>query len=120
MMANRGQLCVGIDPSSELLSLWGLEDSAQGAEIFARTIVNSSTGRVGVVKPQIAFFERFGSAGFAALERTISDAKQAGLLVISDAKRGDIGSTMEGYLQTWLGKTSTLASSAVTVSPFLG
>ena len=118
--ATSGHLCVGIDPNAELLDSWGLEDSAQGLESFSRSVLESVIDRVGVIKPQIAFFERFGSAGFAVLEKLIAEAREAGLLVIADAKRGDIGSTMQGYLEAWLGRNSSMLSSAVTVSPFLG
>ncbi|AQA24185.1 orotidine 5'-phosphate decarboxylase [Rhodococcus sp. MTM3W5.2] len=77
-------------------------------------------GDVALVKPQVAFFEAYGSAGYAVLERTISVVRAAGTLVIADAKRGDIGSTMAAYSQAWLGEDAPLASDAVTVSPYLG
>ena len=73
-----------------------------------------------LVKPQVAFYERFGSAGYAVLEETIGDLRSAGCLVVSDAKRGDIGSTMAGYATAWLADGSPLLSDAVTVSPYLG
>jgi hypothetical protein len=75
---------------------------------------------VGIVKPQVAFFEQFGSAGFLVLERFLEAAKQRGLLVIADAKRGDIGSTMDGYALAWLSKTSPFIADALTVSSYLG
>jgi orotidine-5'-phosphate decarboxylase len=68
----------------------------------------------------VSFFERHGSAGFAVLERVTNRAKDAGLLVIADAKRGDIGSTMDAYLEAWLGERSHLYADTVTVSPYLG
>ena len=73
-----------------------------------------------MVKPQVAFFERFGAAGIAALETLIRDAQEAGLLVIADAKRGDIGSTMEAYASTWLDPRNPLCADAVTATPYLG
>src|SRR5690349_8355342 len=85
-----GPLCVGIDPHAPLLDAWGLSDDAAGAERFGRTVVEALAGHVAIVKPQSAFFERFGSAGVAALERTIADARTAGILVLTDVKRGDI------------------------------
>jgi len=91
--ADYGQLCVGIDPHSWLLSDWNLPDTADGAESFGRTVVAAAAGQAGIVKPQVAFFERFGSAGFVALERVLADARAAGLLVIGDAKRGDLGTS---------------------------
>lgn len=114
-----GRLCVGIDPHPALLDAWGLPRTAEGLETFAEICVEAFTGEVGLVKPQVAFFEAYGSAGFAVLERTISVLRDAGTLVVADAKRGDIGSTMDAYAQAWLGD-SPLASDSVTVSPYLG
>nr|BFF11399.1 orotidine-5'-phosphate decarboxylase [Microbacterium flavescens] len=82
--------------------------------------MEAASGRAGIVKPQVAFFERFGSAGFAALEDVLAAAREAGLLVIADAKRGDIGSTMDGYAGAWLTPGSPLEADAVTLSPYLG
>ena len=119
-VAEHGQLVVGIDPSESTLGDWGLSDSAQGARDFGYEIITACEERVGIIKPQVAFFERFGSAGFLALEDIMEAAREAGLFVISDAKRGDIGSTMEGYAQAWFGDDSPLRSDALTLSPFLG
>lgn len=118
-VADRGRLCVGIDPHPALLDAWGLPRSAQGLQTFAEICVEAFAGEVALVKPQVAFFEAYGSAGFAALERTLEALRDAGTLVVSDAKRGDIGSTMDAYAQAWLGESS-LASDSVTVSPYLG
>src|SRR5690606_17831545 len=115
-----GPLCVGIDPHAALLEQWGLSQNADGVRSFGLAVVDAAAGRVGVVKPQVAFFERFGSKGFAALEDVISHARKAGLLVLADAKRGDIGSTMAGYASAWLAPGAPLESDAVTVSPYLG
>lgn len=115
-----GRLCVGIDPHASLLDAWGLRDTAEDAREFSLRVIDAAAGRVGVVKPQIAFFERFGTAGFAALEDTLSAARAAELLVIADAKRGDIGSTMDGYAAAWLSDGGALESDALTVSPYLG
>ncbi|MEO8907716.1 MAG: orotidine-5'-phosphate decarboxylase, partial [Microbacteriaceae bacterium] len=82
--------------------------------------VEAAGGHVGIVKPQVAFFERFGSAGYAALEAVIGEARAAGLLVIADAKRGDIGSSVEAYAQAWLTPGSTLEADAMTISAFQG
>lgn len=120
VFAARGQLCVGIDPHAWLLSDWGLPDSAAGAEAFGRRVVEAANGLAGVVKPQVAFYERFGSAGYAALERVLADARDAGLLVIADVKRGEIGTSMEAYGEAWLTPGSPLEVDAMTVNPFLG
>ena len=115
-----GQLCVGIDPHTELLEEAGLLDSADGLRTFSMQLLDQLEGVVGIIKPQVAFFERFGSAGFAVLEDLCSDASKRGFLVIADAKRGDIGSTMSAYAEAWLGKASPFVVDALTVSPYLG
>ncbi|CRY74022.1 orotidine-5'-phosphate decarboxylase [Nocardia farcinica] len=114
-----GPLCVGIDPHPPLLADWGLTDDAEGLERFAEICVEAFDGTVALVKPQVAFFEAYGSAGIAVLERTIEVLRASGTLVLADAKRGDIGSTMAAYARTWLGD-GPLGSDAVTVSPYLG
>lgn len=119
-MDERGPLCVGIDPHASLLADWGLGDDVAGLERFTRTVVDALAGRVAVLKPQSAFFERFGSRGIAVLERAVADARDAGALVLMDAKRGDIGSTMAAYAAAYLDPASPLFSDAVTVSPYLG
>jgi len=116
----RGPLCVGIDPHETLLAEWSLPVSAAGARDFGLRVVDAAADRVGIVKPQVAFFERYGSAGFAALEDVLAAARAAGLLVIADAKRGDIGTTMDGYAEAWLSAGSPLEADAVTLSPYLG
>lgn len=118
--AHRGRLCVGIDPHPALLESWGLRDDIAGLREFSRACVAAFSDTAALVKPQVAFYERFGSAGFAVLEETIAALRSAGCLVVSDAKRGDIGSTMAGYASAWLGDGSPLLSDAVTVSPYLG
>ncbi|MDN3297311.1 orotidine-5'-phosphate decarboxylase [Streptomyces ficellus] len=119
-MDARGPLCVGIDPHGSLLSAWGLNDDIHGLETFTRTVVDALADRVAVFKPQSAFFERFGSRGIAVLEKAVADLRDAGALVIMDAKRGDIGSTMAAYAETYLRKDAPLFSDALTVSPYLG
>ena len=115
-----GPLCVGVDPHASLLREWGLPDSPEGLDRFAMTVVEALAGQVAVLKPQSAFFERHGSRGIAVLERTITAAHDAGALVLLDAKRGDIGSTVEAYAQAYLHPLSPLAVDAVTASPYLG
>jgi orotidine-5'-phosphate decarboxylase len=115
-----GQLCVGIDPHAALLSDWGLADSAAGLEEFANRAIDAAIGRVGIIKPQVSFFERHGSAGFAVLERLAEKAAATDLVVIMDAKRGDIGTTMDAYFDAWLGANAPFVCDALTVSPYLG
>ncbi|MER8030589.1 orotidine-5'-phosphate decarboxylase [Streptomyces bauhiniae] len=119
-MDERGPLCVGIDPHASLLADWGLNDDVSGLERFSRTVVEAVADRVAVIKPQSAFFERFGSRGVAILERTVEETRAAGALVVMDAKRGDIGSTMAGYAEAFLHQDAPLFSDALTVSPYLG
>lgn len=115
-----GPLCVGIDPSPEVLEAWGRGDDVEGVEYVARRVVEALSGVVAVVKPQVAFFERFGAAGYGALERTLADAREAGLVTVGDAKRGDIATSAAAYGDAWLRPSSTLAVDALTVSPYLG
>jgi orotidine-5'-phosphate decarboxylase len=117
---DRGHLCVGIDPHASLLREWDLSDDAAGLRDFGLRVVEAAAGRVGIVKPQVGFFERHGSAGIAALEHVLAAAREAGLIVIGDAKRGDIGSTMDGYAEAWLGTGRALAVDTLTVNGYLG
>lgn len=119
-MDAHGPLCVGIDPHRALVESWGLGHDLAGLERFAMTSVEAFAGRVAVVKPQSAFFEVFGSRGVAVLERAVTDLREAGTLVILDAKRGDIGSTMSAYAEAFLGKDAVAPADALTVSPYLG
>jgi orotidine-5'-phosphate decarboxylase len=115
-----GQLCVGIDPSAKQLKVWDLPDSAQGAESFAKQILDAADGQIGVIKPQVAFFEQYGAAGFKVLSNFLVEARNRGMIIIADAKRGDIGSTMDGYSRAWLGSEAAFVCDALTVSPYLG
>jgi orotidine-5'-phosphate decarboxylase len=116
----RGRFCVGIDPHAALMQEWGLSDDVASLERFALTVVEAVAPVVGVVKPQSAFYERFGSRGVAVLERVIAESRAAGALVLLDVKRGDIGSTSQAYADAYLDPSSPLGSDAVTASPYLG
>ena len=123
-METAGPLCLGVDPHPALLRQWGLSDTPAGLEAFSLTALEAAVGpegpRVAAIKPQVALYERHGSAGLAALERLLAAARDAGVLTIADAKRGDIGSTMDGYAAAWTSDASPLAADAVTLSPYLG
>lgn len=119
-LESAGRLCVGIDPHSYILDRWSLPDTAEGARELGLRVIDAVHGIAGFVKPQAAFFERFGAAGYASLERVLAEARDAGLITIADAKRGDIGSTMEGYAHAWLTRGAPLEADAVTLSPYLG
>jgi orotidine-5'-phosphate decarboxylase len=117
-VSRRGPLCLGIDPHPELLQAWNLPVSADGVAAFCDVCV-AAYADFAIVKPQVAFFETYGAAGYAVLERTMAALRDAGVLVLADAKRGDIGSTMAAYAAAWTGD-SPLAADAVTASPYLG
>ena len=115
-----GPLCVGIDPHPDLLARWGLPDTADSLLAFGDTVIEASARSAAAVKPNAAFFERHGARGIAALERVLANAREQGLITILDAKRGDIGSTMEAYADAYLRPGAPLEADAVTLSPYLG
>jgi orotidine-5'-phosphate decarboxylase len=119
-MAARGPLCVGIDPHPALLKSWGLDDDAAGLRRFSLTVLEAVGPLAAAIKPQVALYERHGSAGIAVLEELLAAARDESVLTIADAKRGDIGSTMAAYADAWLRDGSALAADSVTLSPYLG
>lgn len=119
-MDRLGPLCVGIDPHAGLLKQWELSDDAEGLREFSLRLVEALGGRVAAFKPQSAFYERHGSKGVAVLEETLDAIRSFGSISILDVKRGDIGSTMDGYAEAYLGENSSLRADAMTVSPYLG
>ena len=118
-VAERGPLCVGIDPHRELLGAWGLTDDVEGLRRFTDAAVDALAGTVAVLKPQSAFYERHGARGLLVLEDAVARCRAAGALVLLDAKRGDIGSTMAGYADV-LTAGHPMQVDALTVSPYLG
>ena len=117
---SRGPFCLGIDPTPQLLKAWSLPHSADGLAQMCETVVSAAEDRLAIVKPQIAFFERFGSKGIEVLERLIAAFQARGTLVLVDGKRGDIGSTVEAYAQAYLGSTSAFHADAITAHAYLG
>jgi orotidine-5'-phosphate decarboxylase len=115
-----GPLVWGLDPSGPLLDTWGLGDTADGLDRFADIVLEAAAGTVGLVKPQSAFYERHGWRGFRTLGRLVAEARSAGLLVVVDAKRGDVGTTNDAYAEAFLGKGAPLEADALTVHPYLG
>src|SRR5688572_20893117 len=107
-------LCVGIDPWPERLPRAG--DPLH----FGLAVVEAAAGRVAAVKPQFAFFERFGVDGMRALAEVCRAARAKGLYVVGDAKRGDIGSTATAYAEATLAPDAPFPCDALTVNPFLG
>ncbi len=120
LVAERGNLCVGIDPHESLVRAWGHAFDPAGVERVSRDLVEAIGDRVAVFKPQSAFFEAFGSAGLGVLARLLADIGQAGALSLLDVKRGDIGSTMAAYAHAYLSGQTDLTADAITVSPYLG
>ncbi len=117
---SRSPFCLGIDPTPQLLKAWNVPHSAGGLAQMCETVVSAAEGRLAIVKPQIAFFERFGSKGIEVLERLIAAFQERGTLVLVDGKRGDIGSTVEAYAQAYLGSTSAFHADAITAHAYLG
>lgn len=126
--ATKSVTCVGLDPRKAQLPA-GIRDSvgedtpagwAQAYTQFCNEIIDVVAGKVACVKPQAAFFEQLGPAGMAALGAVIRHARRAGLLVIVDGKRNDIGSTATAYADAYLGKDSAWGGDSLTVSPYLG
>jgi orotidine-5'-phosphate decarboxylase len=97
-----------------------LPRDALGAREFGLRVVAAAEGVAGIVKPQVAFFERFGAVGYQALEDVLVACRDAGLLVIADAKRGDVGSTVEAYASAWLTPGAPLEADAMTISAYQG
>lgn len=128
----KGPLCVGLDPhlnrlplplreqTTDLSSPSGRKQAAEAVREWSHIALDAIANRVAIIKPQIALYEQLGSAGLAVLEEVVLAAKKAGLLVLMDAKRGDIGSTAEAYAKAILDDDGPLACDAVTLSPYLG
>lgn len=115
-----GPLCAGIDPhAGRIPALFG-GDTPGGLEAWGLALVRAFEGQVACVKPQVALFERHGPEGMKALQTVSRAAKEAGLIVLMDAKRGDIGSTAEGYAAAYLGKHAPFHADALTVNPYMG
>lgn len=113
-------LCVGVDPSAALLKSCGLPDSAEGALEFGRRVLEAADFRIGVLKPQSAFFERFGSSGLRALEELVRYARAREVLVLLDGKRGDIDTTAAAYAEGYFSATTSLRVDAITTHCYLG
>lgn len=113
-------LCVGADPHEEILQSWGLEISANGLREFTRLFLEALPEEVQIVKPQVSLFEAFGSQGFSILESFLVELRAKQIYVIADAKRSDIGTSMQGYARGWLRETSPFVADAITASPYLG
>ena len=118
--ARLSPLCVGIDPSATILRECGLPDSAEGALAFGERILDAADYAIAIVKPQSAYFERYGSAGIRALEELTRRAQAKEVLVLLDAKRGDIDTTGLAYAEAYFSPRSMLRADALTLHAYLG
>jgi orotidine-5'-phosphate decarboxylase len=116
----RSPLCLGVDPSLELLKQWGLPQSAEGVGTFCDLLMEAMGERVAIVKPQSAFFEQFGPDGMRELARVVRMVQERGALALIDVKRGDIGHTLNAYADAMIGPDSPFGGDAMTVSAYLG
>ena len=121
-------LCVGLDPHlapiPPLFHQGSMESAdertADAVESFLRAVLDRVAGRVAILKPQIAFFEQLGWRGLRVLDRICRVARAQGSMVLLDAKRGDIGSTAEGYASAYLAPDAAMPVDAITLNPYLG
>jgi len=111
----RSQLVVGLDPQPDLMPVEVRGDLSR----FCCGIIDAVGPHAVAVKPQLAFFEVFGPAGLAAFDDVCLYARRAGLMVIADGKRGDIGSTARAYAEAYL-EGDVPRADALTVNPYLG
>jgi orotidine-5'-phosphate decarboxylase len=116
----RSPLCLGLDPSRELLRDWGLNNDAEGLRRFCGVVMEAVADRIAVVKPQSGFFERLGPPGLSELARAVARIREQGALSIIDCKRGDVLGTMDGYAEAMLGPDSGFGGDAMTVTAYLG
>ncbi len=115
------RLCVGVDPHPKTLAGWGLDDTPSGLGEFQSAMLEAMVEqRIAITKPQVALYERHGVEGMRVLAQFIKQARQSGLLVIADVKRGDIGTSLTGYAQAWLSPGSDFESDAMTTVAFQG
>jgi len=112
-------VCVGLDPHWQWVCA-GRADPVEAVRSFSLRALDGLVGKVPAVKPQVAFYEALGSGGVAVLEEVVRAAKSAGLIVVLDAKRGDIGSTAEAYAKATLDPDGPVGADSVTLSPYLG
>jgi orotidine-5'-phosphate decarboxylase len=121
-------LCVGLDPHlAQIPAIFARgsmaatdEQTAEAIEAFLAAVIDRIAGRVAIIKPQIAFFEQLGWRGMRTLDALTRRARAADLMVLLDAKRGDIGSTAEGYASAYLARDAAMPVDALTINPYLG
>lgn len=115
------RLCIGIDPHPSTLESWELSDSPEGINEFAQAILDAAIARgVRLIKPQVALFERHGVGGLSVLSHLMRAAREKGVLIIADVKRGDIGTSLAGYAHAWLDTGSDFEADAMTAVAYQG
>ena len=119
-MAKYGPLCVGIDPHRQLLTDWGYNVDADGAEMFAMRMLQAANGRAAAVKFQMPMFERYGAKGFAALERVLYAARQMGMITIVDCLHGGLSTTISAIADAYFKPGAPLLADAITLLPYYG
>lgn len=123
LMRTATPLCMGLDPHHNLMQPLFCDQGApsiDGLRAFSLSLIEAASDLVPAIKPQAAMYEAFGPQGYEVLAESVSAAKAAGLLVIMDAKRGDIGSTSAAYASAYLGPKAPLGSDALTINPWMG
>lgn len=119
-MAQYGPLCVGIDPHRQLLTDWGYNVDALGAELYSMRMLQAANGRAAAVKFQFSMFERYGSKGIAALERVLYAARQMGIITIVDCLHGGLPTTVSAFADVYFKPRSPLLADAITLLPYYG
>lgn len=119
-MAKYGSLCVGIDPHRKMLLNWGYKMDAQGAELFSMRMLQAMNGRAAAVKFQSSMFERYGSKGFAALERVLYAARQMDVITIVDCGHGGLSTTISALADAYFKPDAPLLTDAITLLPYYG
>lgn len=119
-MAKYGPLCVGIDPHRKLLTDWGYNVDAEGAELFSMRMLQAANGRAAAVKFQTPMFERYGAKGFEALERVLYAARQMGVITIVDCLRGGLSTTISAIADAYFKPGAPLLADAITLLPYYG
>lgn len=119
-MAKYGPLCVGIDPHRKMMMNWGYDVNAQGAELFSMRMLQAMNGRAAAVKFQSSMFERYGSKGFAALERVLYAARQMDVITIVDCGHGGLSTTISALADAYFKPGAPLMADAITLLPYYG
>ena len=119
-MAKYGPLCVGIDSHRKMLLNWGYKMDAQGAELFSMRMLQAMNGRAAAVKFQSSMFERYGSKGFAALERVLYAARQMDVITIVDCGHGGLSTTISALADAYFKPDAPLLTDAITLLPYYG